>query len=553
VSETSAILTSATFAPFAKRVFFGLWLANLTSNLGGAIQAVGATWLMASMERSVAIVSLVQVANTLPIMLLALLGGAMADVFDRRTVMIANQIFMLVTSTALAAFSAADALTPALLLGFTFLIACGTALNSPAWQASVGLMVPRDHLPAAVSLNAVGFNVARSAGPALGGVIVYYAGPTATFALNALSYVALIVMLLRWHLPKDTRPAQQESIGSAMMAGVRYALLSPGLRNVLMRGLSFGIAAAATLALLPILARDVFKSGPAGFGLLLAVFGVGAVGGALSSTAVRRLGTPQHIVLVASLTFATATVALAMSRSVMTALPAVLASGAAWILVLSTLNVSVQMSSPQWVKARASALHQMAAFGAMAAGSWVWGALAERFGSTAALLMAAGFLASSALCLLRLPMADYAALDIDPSSLWIEPDVPLPIDPRAGAVAIAIEYRIVDSDQAEFLALVAARGRIRRRDGARNWSLSRDLADPELWIERFISPTWHAYVRQSQRSTRDDAQVGMRLGELHRGPSAPTVRRTIEQRITRLSYRGTNQAGAVAPSASIIT
>src|SRR4029453_5238906 len=279
-------------SPFSYPVFRSIWIASLLSNFGSLIQSVGASWMMLSIAASPDMVALVQASTALPIMLLSLVAGAMADNMDRRRVMVFAQIFMLVVSVVLALCAWTGLVGPWTLLVFTFAIGCGAAFFAPAWQASVGDMVPRPEVPGAVALNSMGFNIARSVGPAIGGAIVAAAGAAAAFGVNAASYIALLIVLARWQRPPRTAALPSETLGIAMAAGIRYVAMSPPIRTVLLRAAVFGFGASSILALLPLVAKHLVAGGPLTYGLLLGAFGVGAVTGALGAARLReRLST----------------------------------------------------------------------------------------------------------------------------------------------------------------------------------------------------------------------------------------------------------------------
>jgi MFS family permease len=513
--------------PFRHSIFRDVWLANLVSRFGGLIQSVGASWLMVSLGAPATMISLVQTSTTLPIMLFSLVAGALADTFDRRQLMLVAQAFMLIVSVALSLAAWFGALTPWLLLAFTFLIGTGAALNGPAWQASVGDMVPRDDLPAAVALNSMGFNVARSTGPAVGGLIVAGFGAAAAFAVNAFSYLGLLVVLLRWRSPKRRERLQRETLTRAMSAGVRYVALSPAIMTVLARSLVFGLGASAVPALMPLVARDLVLGGPLTFGLLLGAFGVGAVLGAYYSSGLRQRLSTEGFVRVALLALATASAATALSASVVLTMAALFVGGAGWVLALSTFNVTVQMASPRWVVGRTLALYQMSAFGGMALGSWLWGNLTERAEVDVALLAAAGVLLACLAVGFRFPLPAAQRLDLEPLGQWREPRLALPIEGRSGPVVTTIEYRIEEERLPEFLTLMVERRRVRRRDGARHWSLLRDLEVPDVWIERYDTPTWTENVRHNERATNADADIADRLRALNTHDGSPRVHRMI--------------------------
>ncbi|GGJ95777.1 MFS transporter [Luteimonas terricola] len=515
-------------------IFRRVWFASASSNFGGMIQSVGAAWLMTSIAQSADMVALVQASVALPVMLFSLVAGAMADNFDRRRMMLGAQLFMLLVSVVLALCAWAGLITPWLLLLFTFLIGCGAAFNAPAWQASVGDMVPRAELPGAVAINSMGFNIARSVGPAIGGAIVAAAGAAAAFAINAVSYIALIVVLARWRPAPGPRLLPREALGGAIAAGVRYVAMSPAIRTILGRAAVFGVGASAPMALMPLVARDLIAGGPLTYGLLLGAFGLGAIAGAMGSTRLRDLLSTEGLVRCACIAFAVAAAVVAMSTLLLLTMAGLLLGGAAWVLALSTFNVTVQLSTPRWVVARALSLYQMAAFGGMALGSWLWGFVAEHDGVRTALLAAALVMVVCAVLGRWMPLAKLTELNLDPLSRWQEPATAVPVQARTGPVVITVEYIIREEDVLEFLGAMAERRRIRRRDGARNWRVLRDLADPQVWIERYETPTWLEYIRHNSRLTHDDATIPEHLRALHRGPGGPRVQRMIERQTSAL-------------------
>ncbi|MGN6537235.1 MAG: MFS transporter, partial [Mesorhizobium sp.] len=377
---------SAALAPFRIGIFRAVWSANLVSNFGGLVQGVGAAWMMTSIATSSYQVALVQASTTLPIMLFALVAGAIADGFDRRKVMLVAQVFMLVVSVLLTVFTWLDLITPWTLLAFTFLIDSGTALNSPSWQASVGDMVPRAKVPAAVALNSMGFNITRSVGPAIGGIIVAAFGPAAAFAANAASYLGLITVMARWKREEPVSPLPRESLGAAMGAGLRYVAMSPNIGKVLARGAAFGATTGAVLALLPLVARDVIKGDALTYGVMLGAFGVGAVGGALTSVRLRQMLSSETMVRAAFAGFAACSLICALSTHAWATALGLVVGGACWVIALSHFNVTVQMSTPRWVVGRVLSVYQTATFGGIALGSWIWGVVADAHGAETALM-----------------------------------------------------------------------------------------------------------------------------------------------------------------------
>jgi MFS family permease len=516
-------------SPFAIPVFRAVWIANMVANFGTLIQLVGASWLMTSLTDSPTLIALVQASTMLPVMFFALWAGAVADNLDRRKVMLCAQGFMLIVSAILAVCAWQGVLTPWLLLGFTFLIGIGTAFNGPAWQASVGEMVPRNALAAAVAFNSMGFNLARSLGPAIGGIIVAAAGAATAFLVNSVSYIGLIVVLARWRPQLPSRLLPREQIGHAMEAGIRYIAMSPHLRIVMLRAFLFSVAASAIPALMPLIARDHISGGALTYGTLLGAFGLGAVAGALASRRLRASGSSEAVVRMATVAIAVGATVSAVSYILPITIIAMMVAGAGWVLALSTFNVTVQFASPRWVVGRALASYQMSSSAGIALGSWLFGGVAGAYGVDTALLVAGTLQAAGALIGLWRPLPEVEALNLDPLSLWTEPEIAVSIEPRSGPIVVTIEYRIAEENIQRFLAEMAERRRIRIRDGARHWALMRDLGEPDLWIERYHVATWLEYVRHNHRRTHADAANSERIAALHIGPDKPRVHRMIER------------------------
>jgi MFS family permease len=526
--------STSTLTLFQNQTFRMLWIAALASNFGGLVQAVGAAWLMTSLTDSQSMVALVQSSVTLPIMIFSLLAGVFADNFDRRKVMLIAQSFMLIVSILLAIMAYEGLLSPWILLGFTFLIGCGTALHNPSWQASMGDIVSRDELSAAVSLNSMGFNLMRSIGPAAGGAIVAIAGAAAAFTVNALSYIGIITALWLWRPPTSQRRLPRERMGSAFSAGLRYVAMSPNLMKVIFRGFMFGLSAIAVLALLPLIVRELLQGGAFVYGVMLGCFGMGAVVGALLNARLRSRFRNERITQSAFLAFAVSCVTLALSRHYVFSGAALLLAGGSWVLALSLFNVTIQLSTPRWVVGRALALYQTGVFGGMAGGSWAWGVIAERFGADRAMFVAAALLVLGALAGLRLPLPDSTDLDLNPLNTFTEPPLRLDLKHRSGPIMIMIDYEIAQQDVTEFLAVMNARRRIRIRDGAQQWALLRDLENPDVWTETYHVPTWVEYVRHHERRTQADAESYESILKLHRGKDRPKVHRMIERQAISL-------------------
>jgi MFS family permease len=484
---------------------------------------------MTSLAPAADYVALVQAATTLPIMLLALPSGAVADIWDRRIIMLIAQGVMLCVSVILAIVAYMGLITPWTLLTLTFLIGCGVALYGPAWQSSVGEQVAREHIPAAVALNTMSYNLARTAGPAIGGIIVATAGAPAAFVANALTYVGLIVMLILWKRPKPETHLPPESILMAMSAGLRYSRLSPAIRAVLLRGFVLGVLGSALWALMPLIARDLLRGGALTYGVLFGTFGCGAVVGALISAAARQRFANEWLVRVSTLGFGLTAAVAAFSPWLPLTLFAFLIGGASWVIMLSTFNITIQMSSPRWVAGRALAIYQMVIFGGMAIGSWLWGEFAESRGLAPALALSGALICASTLLGLKAKLPQAESLNLAPSRGAPNFTPRVELGPESGRVVVTVEYRVAGRDQPQFVQAMQEVRRIRRRDGARRWMLLQDMNEPELWIERFHSPSWVEHLRRYHRFTVADVEIERRALTFHRGDAAPKVRHLLER------------------------
>lgn len=514
LSSTPARRLGATLAPFGHRVFALFWWATLASSFGSMIQTVGVSWLMTTLAPSPDTVALVQTAGSLPFFFLSLVAGAFADTRGRRSIMLVSQAVSLVASAALAAVVLAGSATPALLLGFTFLIGCGSAMFAPAWQAAIGEMVPRGMIPSAVIANAAGFNLARSVGPAIGGVIVAALGAAVAFVINALSYLGILATLAWWRPRRVQGELPPEPLGTALAAGLRYVWLSPHLLAILLRCTLQTIPIAAVPALMPIVARDLLGGGAATYGLLLGGFGVGAMLGALSSAALRQRFTSDALLRLLAALACVAVVGIAQSRWAPVTLLATVLAGTAWVLAFATFNIAVQLSSPRWVMARMLATYQTVVFASIALGSWAWGELASDAGLREALTVAGLAALVSLVASRRWPLAVEQPGLLDPRARQELAPPSFEVPPTSGPIVVVIEYRVQPEHAVEFVAVINEVGRIRRRDGARAWSISQDVDAVDVWVERFECPTWLDYLRWRTRPTRADQAARERLVRL---------------------------------------
>ncbi len=501
-------------APFRHRAFAVLWLATVASNIGTWMHDVGAGWLMTELSPSPLIVAAVQAATTLPIFLFALLAGAVADIVDRRKLLILVNAAMAVAAGLMAGLVQLELVTPLLLLAFTFLFGTGAAFMAPAWQAIVPRLVPRDELSPAISLNSMGINVSRAIGPALAGFLIVGAGLAAPFLVNALSFLGIIAALWWWRqAPKVPTGLPKEHVGPAIRAALRYALNSPPLKTTLLRAAAFFIFASAFWAMLPLIARSVLSGGPTLYGTLLAAVGAGAVCGALVLPAIKtRLG-PDRTVAAGTLGTAGVLVALAVLPDQVIAVLAAGVAGLSWIAVLSSLNVSAQTALPDWVRARGLSIFLTVFFGAMSAGSLLWGQVAAIWGIPAALLAAAIGAVLMIPLTKRARLGQGEALDHTPSMHWPEPVLSLGEAPD-GPVMIQVEYRVSEKESASFRALMAELADSRRRGGGYRWALMQDAADPERYLETWWETSWLDHQRHHGRVTEADRALQERIARL---------------------------------------
>jgi MFS family permease len=521
------------WSPLRHTIFRWLWIASLASNIGTWFQNVGASWTMATLSASPVMVALVQAATSLPMFLLALPGGAIADVLDRRRLLIVTQTWMTLAAFGLALTTALGAATPWVLLLFTFLLGLGAALNAPAWQASIPEMVAREDLPAAVALGSVGFNLARAAGPALAGFVVATAGPAVTFLVNAVSFLGVLIVLFLWRRPAQEAVLPAERILGAMTTGVHYVRHAPEVIAPIVRGSTFILCGSSLWALLPLLARTELQSGAAGYGLLLAALGLGAVAGAFVLPRLKGDRSADAVVGAATLVFAAATVALAFVREFWLLAAAMVLAGGAWFSLLSSLNVALQTVVPSWVRARALSVYLLVFFGGLAGGSALWGAVAERIGVSMAFLASAVGMVVGLLATMRLRLRSGDGLNLAPSRQWPAPIVKHDVEPERGPVLVTVEYRIDPARAGEFADAMRSVRRIRLRDGAMQWGLFADSAEPSLYTEIFLVKSWVEHLRQHERVTVADSDVGARARAFHVGPDRPVVRHLIAEPVRR--------------------
>ena len=511
--------------PLRTPLFRNLLLADVLSDIGTFMQTVGAAWLMVSLRAGPMYVALTQTASALPFFVFALPAGALGDIVDRRKLILATEWWMVGVATVLAAATLGGFMSPWLLLGLTFALSAGDAIETPTWRAILPELVKKEDLAAASALNGIEFNFARAVGPALAGLVIAAVGVGAAFALNVVSFFGVILLVARWKRPIRRRTTPPETVGGATIAALRYVRFSPSLRGIMFRSGLTMFFASALLALMPSVARAVSDS-PTGYGILLGCFGAGAVLGALVMQPARARWSTEAVASGGVAILGLMTVAAGFLHSLAPLALAMLAAGAAWIVFISLVSALMQSLAPDWVRARVLAVFMLVFQGGLAAGSALWGGVAAREGVQYALLWAGlGIIATTALGLVaRLPDA---TTDVSPWNHWRMPvvveDARLEFD--EGPVLVTVEYRVNRGQAPEFIKAIRAYGRVRRRDGASRWGIFRDLEDADRYVETFIVSSWAEHLRQHERSTAADREVEERLRAYVTG--APSVRHLV--------------------------
>ncbi len=517
------------FAPLREKTFRKIWSASLLSNFSQLFLGVGAAWEMTRLSDSPSMVALVQTAMMIPLMVVTLPAGAIADMFDRRKIAMSGLGFSAASAGALAATSYFGLVTPWLLLFFCVLIGAGVALFSPSWQASIPEQVSRPNLPAAVALGTISYNVARSFGPALGGLIVLAAGAKAVFGLTSILYAPLFLAFFFWkrkHVPSRLPP---ERIDRAMIGGARYALHSPSIRTALARVFLFGLASATATALAPLVAKDILNGDAATFGILLGAQGVGAVLGALFVSSIRERFSTEWTVRSLAICAGLALVAIANSHSLLMSCAAFFVIGASNILTIALLNVSVQLSAPRWVTARALSLFSSAITAGIGIGAWAWGVVASQSDVAFAFVLSGGAVMLTALLgwlfpLMRDQEGDQSLVDIGSA-----PEVELALTLRSGPIVVEVDYDVDPAKARDFYDLMMQIQRVRKRIGGFDWSISRDIENPAIWTERYHCPTWGDYLRMRDRYSQTDFELQAEADSYNQSGQGRRVRRRLER------------------------
>ena len=522
----SATKSSGSFAPLAQSTFAVLWVATILGNIGSFMRDVASAWLATDLSSSPAAVATIQAAATLPVFLLAIPAGVLSDILDRRRFLIVIQIALAAVSGTLAFLSWQNGLTIEILIALAFAGGIGAAMMGPTWQSIVPELVPANTLRQAVALNGLGVNIARAIGPAMGGLLLAAFGAAATYCADLISYVFVIGALIWWKRPVQPSDPLREHFFSAFRAGLRFTRAHSKLHIVLLRAAVHFAFGSSVWALLPLVAKQLLHGGAGLYGVLLGAVGAGAILGALSMPALQKRLDGDGVILGSAIATAVVMAALSFAPPVWLALPLLLVLGAAWILALTTLGGAAQAILPNWVRGRALAVYQMVFNGALAGGSLVWGFAAQAMGTPHALLIAAVGLVIAALLLhrIRLPRGEE---DLGPARHWPEPEMADDIAHDRGPVMILIEYCIPAANRDAFLRAVHRLSEERLRDGAFNWGVMEDPANPELLTEWFLVESWAEHLRQHRRVPNADADLQRDVAGFHVASEPPRVRHLL--------------------------
>jgi MFS family permease len=519
--------TPAALAPLHGPVVRGLWLAWLAANLTMWMNDVAAAWLMTSLTTSPVMVALVQTASTLPVFLLGLPSGAMADILDRRRYFAATQIWVSLNALVLAGMSLSGHLTAEWLLILTFSNGIGLAMRWPVFAAIVPQIVSRPELPAALALNGIAMNLSRVIGPVLAGGLLAAFSPAAVFVLNTFLAAGATLLILRWkHTPRTSALPGERFLG-AMRVGLNYAMQSPRLKVIRLRIFLFFLQSTALMALLPLVARSLHGGGAGTFTVMLSCVGAGAIVAALYFPRWRQRFNRDHFVLAGTVIHAALSCLIVTVPEIWVALPAMVVIGMAWISVANSLTVAAQVAMPDWVRARGMSIYQMALMGGTAAGSLLWGQVAGFVGVQGAVLAAAAFGVLVLVATRKLTVEGGTDIDFSPAATRVAPQPSEQIDPEAGPVMVTLEYEIDPARADAFAEVMQRTRRARLRQGALSWGLFRDVAKSGHYVEYFVDENWVEHQRRLERFTAFDAELREQRMAFHIGAEPPALRRYV--------------------------
>jgi MFS family permease len=511
------------FAPLRQTTFAVLWVATVLGNTGSFMRDVASAWLVTDLSSAPAAVAMIQAASTIPVFLLAIPAGVLSDILDRRKLLITMQLVLASVSATLMLLSYTGALTVGSLVVLTFVGGIGAALMGPTWQSIVPELVPRQDLKNAVALNSLGFNIARSIGPAAGGLILAALGAAIAYSADVVSDLVVVAALVWWRRAPRADDELSEQFFGAFRAGLRFVRSSRELHVVLLRAAIFFAFSSALWALLPLVARQLLGGNAGFYGILLGAVGAGAILGALVLPRLRRRFDADGLLFGAAVVAAITMAVLAIGPPRWLAVVILLGLGGAWIVALTTLNGAAQAILPNWVRGRGLAVYLMIVNGAVAGGSLGWGTVAGPLSVPVTLVISACGLFVLAFVLYRFKLPAGEA-DLKPSNYWPEPLTADPVEHDRGPVLVLIEYRIARDDRLKFFECLKRLSQARLRDGAYGWGITEDAADSERIVEWFMVESWAEHLRQHHRLSNADADIQRETTQFHIGPNPPVVR-----------------------------
>jgi len=530
MSSATAISTPAAspWTPLRRPVFRAIWLASLISSIGSAMNDTAAVWTMSTLSSSPLLLSVMATVSAVPIFLLSLPAGALADVLDRRRILLVAQSWMFAAATLLSAAAWMGGIQPWVLLSVAACLGIGVAFNSPAWGSIMPDLVTRDEMPAAVTLGSLSLNISRAIGPAFAGALIAAFGPAVCFSLNAASFLAVLFAIQRWRPEKKPAPLRGERFFGALTAACRYAAHAPAMQTVLVRTFAFILCGVAVTSLLPIQATHRLNLPASQFGFLMGAFGCGAITMAVVGLPrLRARLTPDALMHLATAALGVVLLAMTLANHLSLLLPVTFLGGAAWIAGISNLSVAGQSAMPPWARGRMNALYVTVMQGSIALGGLLWGQTTSTAGLTVALASAGSGLLATMLLALKFPLSLPYGLDLSAATPVTSHSFAEPPQPGDGPIVVTVEYFVSKPRVVEFLTAMKPLRLHRLRDGAVRWSVTQDLGAPTRFIEEFTVESWAEHLRQHERMALSDTEIHARVRSFHEGGEAPRVQHFI--------------------------
>lgn len=530
MDTVAATSSPSPWSPLRIKTFRYLWLATLVSNIGTWMHEVGAGWLMSELTTSAVLISLMQTATSLPAFFMLLPSGALSDILDRRLYLLSANLGMAVVAVVLGILTVGGLINPLLLLILTLLLGAGTAMIMPAWQSIIPEVVPREELRGAIGLNTLGMNVSRVLGALIAGGIIALAGSGVVFICNALTFIFIIGVLIRWkRVPAETQ-LPPEQFFPAVRTGLRYTRHSPALQATIFRSIGFYFFASVMWALLPLIARELLGGNEITYSSLFAAISIGAIGNALMIPHWRTFLNNDQLITSAALLFASGIIVTALINIHAVALIALFFCGAAWITVMTCAQLSAQTALPNWVRSRGIAVFFTFFMGSLAIGPVVWGGLADLTDLPTSMITASVLLALATLYTRRWPVSGNESMDHTPSRHWRTPTPVTEVDPAQGPVMVTIRYQVQQENRKEFLELMQLLGKSRKRDGAIQWGIMQDTTQHDVYMEYYLIDSWLDHLRQHERISRQDAAVQHKIHTLLVDGTRPAITHYITPR-----------------------